>query len=307
MRNVQTDLAVEAHESYVGDGTGLPDGVDINVCEIEGIKRTLVKIITKEAGNALGKKQGDYITIEYDKLQFMSDENKLRLTELVECEIKKLLEKKNVPDKGNVLVVGLGNHDITPDAIGPLAVSKLDVTRHLFSFLPAESRGKMRPVSAIAPGVLGTTGIETQEIISAVTEKTKPTAIIAIDALASRSMDRLGRTIQVADTGIEPGSGVGNKRKGLNFESLGVPVIAVGVPTVADAATVADDAVAAVLSKISGAEIDEDKRYNFVKNAMGSEAASMMVTLKEIDLIVKDISGILADGINGALHRKGGI
>ena len=302
MRNVQTDLAVEAHESYVGDGSHTPSGVQVNVKEFGDLKRTLVKITSGHAEQMLQKKQGDYITIEYGKLQFMSDENKNKLTDLVEYEIKELLKKKNVSKEGNVLVVGLGNDDITPDAIGPLTVSKLEVTRHLFSFLPKEKRGKLRSVSALAPGVLGTTGIETQEIIAAVTEKTKPSAIIAIDALASRSMDRLGRTIQVADTGIEPGSGVGNKRKGLNFESLGVPVIAVGVPTVADAATVADDAVAAVLSKLGSDGFNDDERYNFVKNSMGSEAASMMVTLKEIDLIVSCISEILADGINYALH-----
>ena len=302
MRNVQTDLAVEAHENYVGDGAHPPSGVDVNIKEFGDLKRTLVKITSKHAEKMLQKKQGDYITIEYGKLQFMSDENKNKLTDLVEYEIKELLKKKNVSKEGNVLVVGLGNDDITPDAIGPLTISKLEVTRHLFSFLPKEKRGEMRSVSALAPGVLGTTGIETQEIIAAVTEKTKPAAIIAIDALASRSMDRLGRTIQVADTGIEPGSGVGNKRKGLNFESLGVPVIAVGVPTVADAATVADDAVAAVLSKLSSDVFNDHERYNFVKNSMGSEAASMMVTLKEIDLIVSSISEILADGINYALH-----
>ncbi len=306
MRNVQTDLAVEAHESYVGDGENAPSGVDVNIKEIGDIKRTLVKISTEHAEKALHKKKGSYITIEYGKLQFMSDENREKLTDLIEFEIEKLLKKKNVSGEGNVLVVGLGNDDITPDAIGPLTVSKLDVTRHLFGYLPQKLTDTMRSVSALAPGVLGTTGIETQEIIQAVTEKTKPAAIIAIDALASRSMDRLGRTIQVADTGIEPGSGVGNKRKGLNFESLGVPVIAVGVPTVADAATVADDAVAAVLSKINADDIDEDKRYNFVKKAMGKEAAQMMVTLKEIDLIVKDISDILAQGINCALQKRRG-
>lgn len=305
MRNVQTDLAVEAHESYVGDGANAPSGVDVNVKELGEIKRTLVKITSAHAEKVLNKKQGSYITIEYGKLQFMSDDNREKLTELIEYEIEKLLEKKKVSCEGNVLVVGLGNDDITPDAIGPLTVSKLDVTRHLFGYLPQKITDSMRSVSALAPGVLGTTGIETQEIIQAVTEKTQPSAIIAIDALASRSMDRLGRTIQIADTGIHPGSGVGNKRKGLNFESLGVPVIAVGVPTVADAATVADDAVAAVLSKVNADNIDEDERYNFVKKAMGKEAAEMMVTLKEIDLIVNDISEILADGMNRALQKRG--
>lgn len=304
MRNIQTDLAVEAHESYVGDGVNAPSGVDVSVKEFGEIKRTLVKITSDNAEKILQKKRGSYITIEYGKLQFMSDENLGKLTDLIEYEIENLLKKKKVPEEGNVLVVGLGNHDITPDAIGPLTVSKLDVTRHLFGYLPQKISDTMRSVSALSPGVLGTTGIETQEIIQAVTEKTQPAAIIAIDALASRSMDRLGKTIQIADTGIEPGSGVGNKRKGLNFESLGVPVIAVGVPTVADAATVADDAVAAVLSRIDAKEIDDDVRYNFVKNAMGKEAASMMVTLKEIDLIVNDISEILADGMNRALQKR---
>lgn len=305
MKNVQTDLAVEAHESYVGDGINAPSGVNIDEKMIGDIKRTLVKITSESAEKKLNKKRGSYITIEYGKLQFMSEENVNNLTELVEFEVRKLLEKKKVPKKGNVLVVGLGNHDITPDAIGPLVVSKLDVTRHLFNYVSKEIGNRMRSVSALAPGVLGSTGIETQEIIKAVTEKTEPSAIIAIDALASRSMARLGRTIQIADTGIEPGSGVGNKRKGLNFESLGVPVIAVGVPTVCDAATVADDAVASVLNKLNleNADIDDDRRYNFVKNAMGRDAAEMMVTLKEIDLIVNDVSEIVSQGINAALQR----
>ena len=305
MKNVQTDLAVEAHESYVGDGINAPTGVNIDEKMIGNIKRTLVKITSDTAEKELQKKKGSYITIEYGKLQFMSEEEVNDLTELVEYEVKKLLEKKKVPPKGNVLVVGLGNHDITPDAIGPLVVSKLDVTRHLFDYLSKEISSKMRSVSALAPGVLGSTGIETQEIIKAVTEKTNPSAIIAIDALASRSMSRLGRTIQIADTGIEPGSGVGNKRKGLNFESLGVPVIALGVPTVCDAATVADDAVSAVLKKLEleKFEMDDDKRYHFVKNVMGKEAAEMMVTLKEIDLILNNVSEIVSHGINAALQR----
>lgn len=305
MKNVYTDLAVEAHESYVGDGINVPKGVEIAEEMVGGIKRTLVKITSEEAEKELQKKQGSYITIEYGKLQFMSEENVNNLTKIVELEIKTLLEKKKVPAKGNVLVVGLGNHDITPDAIGPLVVSKLDVTRHLFDYVSKEIRNKIRSVSALAPGVLGSTGIETQEIIKAVTEKTDPAAIIAVDALASRSMSRLGRTIQIADTGIEPGSGVGNKRKGLNFENLGVPVIAIGVPTVCDAATIADDAVASVLKKLdfSTEEIDDDRRYGFVKSVMGKEAAEMMVTLKEIDLIVGDVSEIISQGINAALQK----
>lgn len=304
MRNVQTDLAVEAHENYVGDGENSPDGVDVDIKEFGKIKRTLVKIFNQNGENKLGKKQGSYITVEFGKLQFMSDDEIETLTGLFEEEIQSLLAKKDVPADGNVLVVGLGNDDITPDAIGPFTVSSLDVTRHLFDYLPEKLTENIRSVSALAPGVLGTTGIETQEIICAVVEKTKPDAVIAIDALASRSMDRLGRTIQIADTGITPGSGVGNKRKGIEFESLGVPVIAVGVPTVADAATIADDAVSAVLKKISNEEIDDEKRYGFVKKAMGEEAASMMVTLKEIDVIVDDISKILAEGMNRALHKR---
>lgn len=307
MKNIRTDLAVEAHESYVGDGANTPSGVDVDVKNLGEIKRTLVKITTHTAEKILGKKIGTYLTIEHDKIQFMSSDSRQNLIKLLEIEIKKLLQKKDVSPRENVLVVGLGNHNITPDAIGPLTVSKLDVTRHLFGRLSEDITDKIRSVSAVAPGVLGSTGIETQEIILGIVEKTKPSAIIAIDALASRSMDRLGRTIQLADTGIKPGSGVGNKRKGISFENLGVPVIAIGVPTVADAATVADDAVSAVLSKINAEYIDENKRYSFVKSAMGKEAAEMMVTLKEIDLIVKDVSDILAESINSALQCIGGI
>lgn len=302
MKNIRTDLAVEAHEYYVGDGVNTPKGVETDIKTFKNIKRTLVKITDDNAQRLLQKQIGSYITIEFGKLQFMEDKTKEDIVEILQQEISELLKKKKVDEKGNVLVVGLGNHNITPDAIGPLVVSKLDVTRHLFDYMPKDISSKMRSVSALEPGVLGTTGIETQEIIKAVAEKTKPVAIIAIDALASRSMARLGNTIQIADTGIKPGSGVGNRRKGIDFESLGIPVIALGVPTVTDAATVADDVVAAVLSRLRLTQVDDEKRYGFVKSSMENKAAEMMVTPKEIDIIVNDVSNIISKGINYALQ-----
>ncbi len=312
MKNVQTDLVVEAHEDYMENKAEDAGGVESSVVNIGDIKKTIVKITSESAEKLLQKKRGNYVTIEFEKIDYMNDDQIDKLEEIVTDEIFLLLEKRKIGPDENVLVVGLGNKDITPDALGPLTVSKLEVTRHLFDVIPKLSKENFRPVSAISPGVLGSTGIETQEIIKAIIEKTKPSAVIAIDALASRSTTRLGRTIQLADTGICPGSGVGNKRKGLNFESLGIPVIALGVPTVVDAATVADDAIETAIVSIKNKlpdlsdlldSFNADERYNFLRRSMGDEAADMMVTPKEIDSIMNKISSLLADGINCALQR----
>ncbi|MBR2471675.1 MAG: GPR endopeptidase, partial [Clostridia bacterium] len=217
------------------------------------------------------------------------------------------LKDKGIGNNDTVLIAGLGNDSITPDALGPQTVEKLDVTRHIMEYMPDAVIDGIRPVCAIAPGVLGNTGIETIEIIKGVVDKIKPGAVIAIDALASRSAARVGTTLQISDTGIQPGAGVGNRRKGITEKTLDIPVIAVGVPTVIDAATIADYAVERVISEMKNTPFSEyfsqndDERYKMIRSAM-DETANMMVTPKEVDTIIQDVSAVLAEGINKGLH-----
>ena len=221
----------------------------------------------------------------------------------------------NLDEKSTVLVVGLGNWNVTPDALGPKTLSQLMVTRHLLEYVPKEVDEGVRPVCAIAPGVLGITGIETGEIIRGIVDKIKPDVVIAIDALASRRMERVNTTIQIADTGISPGSGVGNKRMALSKETLGVPVIAVGVPTVVDAATMANDTIDKVIDSLINEAKEEKDFYNMLKNIDRGEkyqliqevlqpyVGNLIVTPKEIDDVVDRIAKVIANGLNIALHQ----
>ena len=235
-------------------------------------------------------------------------------------EVKQMIEK-STSQKDDVMVVGLGNLNITPDALGPKVISEVDITRHILEYAPNFMDENTRPVSAISPGVLGTTGIETVEILKGVIDRVKPKAIIAIDALASRKMDRISSTIQIADTGIHPGAGVGNNRKELSKETLGVPVIAIGVPTVVEAATIANDTIELFVNsmkkeiensndkndKINGLytlleSVSNEDKYQVIKQLLSSEEYNYMVTPKEIDQIIIDMSQVIAKGINLALN-----
>ena len=235
-------------------------------------------------------------------------------------EVKQMIEK-STSQKDDVMVVGLGNLNITPDALGPKVISEVDITRHILEYAPNFMDENTRPVSAISPGVLGTTGIETVEILKGVIDRVKPKAIIAIDALASRKMDRISSTIQIADTGIHPGAGVGNNRKELSKETLGVPVIAIGVPTVVEAATIANDTIELFVNsmkkeiensndkndKINGLytlleSVSNEDKYQVIKQLLSSEEYNYMVTPKEIDQIITDMSQVIAKGINLALN-----
>lgn len=308
MRNIKTDLAVEAHEYYVGDGNNLPDGIEHKTEDYDDVKVTVVDVTNENGKRAIGKSIGTYITIEAKTLRHLTDYERENIEDIFGQKLRKLLEEKGVGCGDTVLVAGLGNNSITPDALGPQTVEKLDVTRHIMEYMPDAVIDGTRPVCAIAPGVLGNTGIETIEIIKGVVEKIKPAAVIAIDALASRSTARVGTTIQISDTGIEPGAGVGNRRKGITEKTLDIPVIAVGVPTVIDAVTIADDAVEQVISAIKKegigeyfSQFDDDERYKMIRSAM-DETANMMVTPKEVDTIITDVSAVLAGGINKGLH-----
>lgn len=276
MENVRTDLAVEAHElskKQAKNATEI-DGVRSSVEETEGITITRVEITNENGSKELGKAIGSYVTIDAPDLKYSLDIYE-QVCNIIADEIRGMADIKS---DSLTLVVGLGNRDITPDALGTNVVSKLLVTHHIKQRMSDLFGDNISGVCAIAPGVLGTTGIETTEIIKSVAERVKPQLIIAVDALAAADIRRVSTTIQISDTGIQPGSGVGNNREGLNEKSTGIKVIAIGMPTVIDAST------------ISKVEIPE-------------ELAPLMVTTKDIDLVIERASKAVANGINLALHK----
>ncbi len=276
--NIRTDLALERRELV----TDQCEGVECEEYTKGNVKITRIKVLNEQGERAVGKPIGTYITVEGELLsnELPSDDNRRNA---VAEEIKHLL-----PNDGTILVAGLGNSDITPDALGPKTVSGILATRHIDKEL-AETLGlgNLRSVSAISPGVLGKTGIETVEIINGIVSRVGPSALIVIDALASRRLSRLGTTIQISDSGICPGSGVGNSRSEISKKTVGVPVIAIGVPTVVDAQTLAED----ILQK-SG------------ENIPPADSVGMMVTPREIDTVIDRAAGVLSMAINCALHPK---
>lgn len=276
MQNIRTDLAVEAHELSRREAKNATeiDGVISDVRTEDGITVTNIEITNENGSKALGKAIGNYITIESPNLKYSIDIYE-RVCTLISEEIRKMTDIKS---DSLTLVVGLGNRDITPDALGTEVVSRLLVTHHIKQNMKDFFDDNISGVCALIPGVLGTTGIETAEIIKAVSEKVKPNLIIAVDAMAAADIRRVSTTIQISDTGIQPGAGVGNNRERLNEETIGAKVIAIGVPTVIDAAT------------ISKVEIPE-------------ELAPLMVTTKDIDLVIERTAKTVANGINLALHR----
>ena len=240
MLNVRTDLALESREMYKEKNNKEADGVILEEKEINGTKINMVRIINENGAEKLGKPIGNYITLDIPQFTEYDGE----LMDSVSKVLGKILkELANVKKDDKVLVIGLGNWNVTPDALGPKVVEGIMVTRHLSQVMPEVMEENIISVAAISPGVLGTTGIETVEVVKALVENIKPSLIICIDALAARRIQRLNKTIQISDTGISPGAGVGNHRKAINKEELGVKVIAVGVPTVVDASTIANDAM----------------------------------------------------------------
>ncbi|MGO4887248.1 GPR endopeptidase [Anaerobacillus sp. MEB173] len=259
--NVRTDLAVEAHQLAVEEGEqqgqnqSTIDGVVIKERNIDGIDITTVEI-SEQGAARLGKKSGKYLTLEVQGIRQKDTDLQEKVQEVFAKEFYHFLNDLGIKEDASCLVVGLGNWNVTPDALGPIATENLLITKHLFDLQPEHVSEGFRPVSAISPGVMGITGIETSDIIYGVIEKTKPDFVIAIDALASRSIERVNSTIQVSDSGIHPGSGVGNKRKELSKETLGIPVIAIGIPTVVDAVSITSDTIDYVL-KHFGREMRE--------------------------------------------------
>ncbi|ALF11580.1 GPR endopeptidase [Parageobacillus thermoglucosidasius] len=263
--SIRTDLAIEAHEMAVEERlqqkqeiSSNIEGVIIHDREIDGIQLSYVKV-TEKGAKSIGKKPGNYLTIEAQGIREHNTELQKKVQEIFAKEFSDFLRHANIGKEASCLVVGLGNSNVTPDALGPLTVENLLVTRHLFHLQPESVEEGFRPVSAVAPGVMGTTGIETSDIIHGIVEKIKPDFVIVIDALAARSIERVNATIQISDTGIHPGSGVGNKRKELSRETLGIPVISIGVPTVVDAVSITSDTIDFML-KHFGREMRENKR-----------------------------------------------
>ena len=283
----RTDLALEAKELWqeTAEKTSRLDGVKATEKRIEGYPVTHVDILDRRGEQALGKAAGSYRTVDLSDFWQRRDGFFERAVRAVGTELKSL-----IPDRGSVLVVGLGNSAMTPDAVGPLTADHVLVTRHLLAAMPRHFSG-FRSVSVLRTGVLGTTGLESAETVEAVVTQTRPGLVIAVDALASRRMSRVCAAVQLSDTGIAPGSGVGNHRAALNKHSLGVPVIAVGVPTVVDAATLAAD----LLEESGAGEVDPDR--------LRQNHANFMVTPRDIDAQVRDLAKVVGYGINWALQE----
>lgn len=285
MLSRRSDLATEAKKIWSEDNLTDLDGAEELVTNKRGFEVTTVNITGDRAASELCKPKGRYVTIELGKFLRREDDSFESGAQVIAETLSELLGG----EPGPVMVAGLGNPAITPDAVGHLVVKDTLVTRHLRRQMP-EAFAQFGDLAALEPGVLGTTGVESVDVIGAVVREVRPGALIAVDALASRSMDRVCRTVQVSDTGIVPGSGVGNARGALSKDTLGIPVIALGVPTVVDAVTLALD-----VARDAGVELDPE--------ALRGSNGSMIVTPREIDSNVQTISRLMAYGINLAVHR----
>jgi spore protease len=258
---VRTDLAIEARDMFVETQETKTEeikGVKVKEKKEGEIKITYVEI-DDQGSEMVGKKPGTYLTIETQSIRQHDTDAQTKTANVVAQELERFLEICNIDKNASCLVVGLGNRNVTPDALGPETTERIMVTNHLFKLHPEYVDEGYRPVSAISPGVMGVTGIETSDTIFGIINKVKPDFVIAIDALASRSIDRVNSTIQISDTGIHPGSGVGNKRKDLSKESLGIPVISIGIPTVVDAVTITSDTIDYLLKHFGREMKDQDK------------------------------------------------
>lgn len=308
--NFRTDLASERRDIFQRAN---------NLEEIEGIETTKedinelikverVKITNANGEQAIGKPIGNYITIDVKKLKIAGEDEIQKASEVVTSEIKKLINT-HIQRQEEILVVGLGNIYVTPDSLGPKVINEIDVTRHLIKYLPQYVEEGTRPISAVAPGVLGTTGIETIEILKGIVDNINPKLVIVIDALASRSIERISSTIQISDTGIVPGAGVGNTRKEISEATLGIPVIALGIPTVVDLATIISDGISIFIENLqqeaksneSLNKLKEEENYEKIKEALNVGEYNMIVTPKEIDDLIENMKDIVARGINFAV------
>lgn len=310
MYNFRTDLALERRDIYKKiNNLKEIDGVESTEENIdENIKVSRVEIKNENGEKSLGKPKGNYVTIDVKKLKLAGDEEIQKTAETVSNELRKIIDL-HTDKQGEILIVGLGNVYVTPDALGPKVINEIDVTRHIIKYLPQYVEEGTRPVSAISPGVLGTTGIETVEILKGIVDNTNPKLLVVIDALASRSIDRISSTIQISDTGIVPGAGVGNTRLEISQDTLGIPVVAIGIPTVVELATLVSDGIDIFIDRLQEKaesndylnKLQQNDKYEEVKEALNVGEYNMIVTPKEIDDLIENMKDIVARGINFAV------
>ena len=328
---VRTDLAIELLEIHKDI-----EGIQSRIEKVNGL--TVTDVIVEEKGSEIiGKKEGNYITIEFDDIT--DEKNRKNVEEVFVYQLKKLMKKMKIKKNDSCFVIGLGNEKSTPDSLGPLTTSNIVVTNHLFEL--GELSDSYRRVWAISPGVMGTTGIETSDVISSIVKEIKPSFLIVIDALASQSVERVNKTIQMTDTGISPGGGIGNNRKEISKEILGIPVLAIGVPTTVDAITIVSDTIGYMLKHFSYLKqninnpanklmvgtpnylkkeisINKEDKKNWLGLVGGLEdyeirqllqevltpVGNLLVTPKEVDFVIEKLSDVLGNGINKAIHQK---
>ena len=320
--SVRTDLALEEKERFESDNVEIPGVVlEEDYDEEREMRITRVVIETENGARTMGKPAGTYLTLETPNLALPDDDTHMEIAselcrhirKLIDKNIEKGGEKKEGQQAGDlsVLVVGLGNREVTPDALGPYVADHLAVNRHIIKEYGKYAMGMERAnmISAIVPGVMGQTGMESSEIVRGIVAETHPDIVIAVDALAARNSRRLNRTVQIADTGIHPGSGVGNHRIGMTKESLGVPVIGIGVPTVVDAATIVNDTMENFIRALESSDAlrgvgrelrsyNGGEKYEFVKELIAPHLNGMFVTPKDVDELIHHISHTISEAIN---------
>jgi len=340
----RSDLAIDAVEQLIGEVEDpSQEGVRFDEDDIQGLKVSCIDVLP-EASERVGKKPGRYVSIDTSSI-VSHERNQLTVAmDVFGAQLADLLAYKGVDQEAKCLVVGLGNDQVTPDALGPLVADEVVVTRHLYELTPDEVDRDYREVSALAPGVMGMTGIETYDIIESVVKKTQPDFLVVVDALASRSVERVNTMIQMTDTGIAPGSGVGNKRRAIDEDSLGIPVIAVGVPTVVDAISITSDTIDLLLKHIGKSLKEESRAYRrlvphgnvrqdyseddlppmelrekfmgqlgvlddtekrqLISEVLTPSGFNMIVTPKGVDTEIRDLATLISSGLNRALHPK---
>ncbi len=310
MYNFRTDLASERRDIYQkANNLEQIEGIEATKEDIdENIKVERVKITNENGEKAIGKPIGDYITIDIQKLKIAQEEELEKAGEILANELKTIVAK-HVNSQGEILVVGLGNSYVTPDSLGPKVTNEIEVTRHIINYLPQYVEEGTRMVSAIAPGVLGTTGIETAEILKGIVDNIHPKLVIVIDALASRSIERISSTVQLSDTGIVPGAGVGNTRNEISQKTLGIPVVAIGIPTVVETAVLVNDCLDLFITKLQEEaksndylnQLKQEDNYEEIKEALVPKDYNLIVTPKEIDDLIENMTQVVATGINRAM------
>lgn len=302
----RTDLAFEAHEGLAQKC----DGVVLETKDLNYGELVKIEITTEEAQKVVGKKIGKYVTYETPSFKFLEQDKRKEIVDTLSKNLKELIDI----DRERILVVGLGNRRITADSLGPRTIDKIKVTRQFFKAYNKEYDEDYNELAILVPGVMGVTGIETQNTIKGVIEKIKPTLIIAIDALASRKMKRLCSVIQLTNAGIEPGSGIGNMQGSLNNDTLGIKVAAIGVPTVVDTATIVGDSIDIMKEKLTHkvsvadevlgllGQLEENEKMAFIKEVLEPKYNDTYVTPTDIDELIEVLSDLLAEIINAAVH-----